>query len=112
MGYLQVFINAVVVALMAMYVYENERKMEKMSTKHDQTVLALEKKHVDEIKDVKQMLSTKAGIEKLTEIGNQQLKLQDKEKEQLISAKVETEKLSVIEHQQIEGIRKLTEIEH
>ncbi|XP_076080181.1 uncharacterized protein LOC143050983 isoform X1 [Mytilus galloprovincialis] len=78
MGYLQVFINAVVVALMAMYVYENERKMEKMSTKHDQTVLALEKKHVDEIKDVKQMLSTKAGIEKLTEIGNQQLKLQDK----------------------------------
>ncbi|CAC5395485.1 unnamed protein product [Mytilus coruscus] len=37
MGYLQVFINAIVVALMAMYVYENERKMEKMSTKHDQT---------------------------------------------------------------------------
>ncbi|CAG2188772.1 unnamed protein product [Mytilus edulis] len=41
-------------------------------------ILALEKKLVDEIKDVKQMLSTKAGIGKLTEIGNQQLKLQDK----------------------------------
>lgn len=40
------------------------------------------------------------------------IKLSTIEKEQLISAKVETEKLSVIEHQQIEGIRKLTEIEH
>ncbi|CAG2229224.1 unnamed protein product [Mytilus edulis] len=60
MDNLQVFINAIVVALMAMYVYENERKMEKMSTKHDQTVLALERKLVDEIKDTKQLLSTKA----------------------------------------------------
>ncbi|XP_076106139.1 uncharacterized protein LOC143074675 isoform X2 [Mytilus galloprovincialis] len=60
MSYLQVFINAIVVALMAMYVYENERKMEKMSTRHDQTALALERKLVDEIKDMKQLLSTKA----------------------------------------------------
>ncbi|VDI84112.1 Hypothetical predicted protein [Mytilus galloprovincialis] len=74
MGYLQVFINAVVVALMAMYVYENERKREKMSTRHYQTVFALEKK----LQDMRQLLSTKSGIEKLTEIENQQLKLQDK----------------------------------
>ncbi|XP_076080835.1 uncharacterized protein LOC143051785 isoform X4 [Mytilus galloprovincialis] len=37
MDYLQVFLNAIVVALMAMYVYKNERKMETISTKHDQT---------------------------------------------------------------------------
>ncbi|XP_063436740.1 short-chain collagen C4-like [Mytilus trossulus] len=40
------------------------------------------------------------------------IKLCTIEKEQLISTKADTEKLSVIEHQQIEGIRKLTEIEH
>ncbi|XP_052066663.1 uncharacterized protein LOC127706222 [Mytilus californianus] len=37
MNYISVFINAIVVALMAMYVYQNERRMEEMAAKHNQT---------------------------------------------------------------------------
>ncbi|CAC5364262.1 unnamed protein product [Mytilus coruscus] len=70
MSYVSVFINAIVVALMAVYVYENERRIGEMSVRHDLKVLALERKLVDEIK---------AGIDKLTEIENQLLKSQEKE---------------------------------
>lgn len=41
MSYVFFFINAIVVALMAIYVYENERKIEKMSAKHDRTGKAI-----------------------------------------------------------------------
>ncbi|CAC5425072.1 unnamed protein product [Mytilus coruscus] len=37
MSYVCLFINAIVVALMAIYVYENERRIWKISTKHDRT---------------------------------------------------------------------------
>lgn len=37
MTYALVFINAIVVALMAMYVYQNERRMEELSAKNNQT---------------------------------------------------------------------------
>ncbi|XP_071181292.1 uncharacterized protein [Mytilus edulis] len=98
MSYLQVFINAIVVALMAMYVYENERKMEKMSTKHDQT-----EKQLDVLKMVAKStelkLSTKAETEKLIEIENQQI---------AGTRKLYTE----IENQQIAATRKLTEVEN
>ncbi|XP_063436745.1 uncharacterized protein LOC134718183 [Mytilus trossulus] len=100
MGCLQVFINAIVVALMAIYVYENERKMEKMSTQHDQTekeidVLKIEAKRKDD--HMKELLSTKAETEKLTQLENQQIE--------------GTKKLTEIENQQIAGTRKLTEVE-
>ncbi|CAG2255374.1 unnamed protein product [Mytilus edulis] len=53
MDYLQVLINAIVVALMAMYVYEIERKMGKMSTKHDLT-----EKELDALKIVSKLLKS------------------------------------------------------
>lgn len=37
MGSLQIFINAIIVALMAMYVYKNESKIGEMSARHSQT---------------------------------------------------------------------------
>ncbi|XP_063416843.1 uncharacterized protein LOC134699088 [Mytilus trossulus] len=100
MSYLLIFINAIVVALMAMYVYENERKMEKMSTKQDLT-----EKEIGELKteakrkedQINEFLS-KAETEKLTQIENQQIE--------------GTKKLTEIENQQIAGTRKLTEIEN
>ncbi|VDI43538.1 Hypothetical predicted protein [Mytilus galloprovincialis] len=98
MNYLQVFINAIVVALMAMYVYKNEEIMEKMSTKHYQT-----EKELDELKMVAKStelkLSTKAETEKLIEIENQQI---------AGTRKLYTE----IENQQIAATRKLTEVEN
>ncbi|VDI84115.1 Hypothetical predicted protein [Mytilus galloprovincialis] len=101
MSYLLVFINAIVVALMAMYVYENERKMEKMSTRHDLTekeidVLKIEAKRKED--QIKELLSTKAESKKLTQIENQQIE--------------GTKKLTEIENQQIAGTRKLTEVEN
>ncbi|XP_076080837.1 uncharacterized protein LOC143051785 isoform X5 [Mytilus galloprovincialis] len=84
MDYLQVFLNAIVVALMAMYVYKNERKMETISTKHDQTenelgvLKIVSKSKEDQIKELKQLLSTKAETEKLSQIENQQLKSNEK----------------------------------
>ncbi|XP_063438825.1 uncharacterized protein LOC134719796 [Mytilus trossulus] len=90
MGYLEVFINAVVVALMAMYVYENQRKMEKMSTRHDLT-----EKELGVLKIV-----SKSKEDQINEL------------KQLVSTKAETEKLAQIENQQISGIRKLTEVEN
>lgn len=37
MGYASLMINAIVVALMAMYVYQNDRRMEDISAKTDPT---------------------------------------------------------------------------
>ncbi|XP_052066544.1 uncharacterized protein LOC127706135 isoform X2 [Mytilus californianus] len=36
MNYISVFINAIVVALMAIYVYQNEKRMEEIAAKHNQ----------------------------------------------------------------------------
>ncbi|VDI63501.1 Hypothetical predicted protein [Mytilus galloprovincialis] len=98
MDYLQVFLNAIVVALMAMYVYKNERKMETISTKHDQTEKELgvlkivSKSKEDQIKELKQLLSTKAETEKLSQIENQQ--------------NTETKKLTKVENQQLKSNEK------
>ncbi|CAC5395483.1 unnamed protein product [Mytilus coruscus] len=118
MSYLQVFINAIVIALMAMYVYENERKMEKMSTKHSQTEKELDalkivaKSKQDQIKELKQVLSTKAETEKLTIIENQQIagtrKLTEIENQQIAG----TRNLTEVANQQIAGTRKLNEMEN
>ncbi|CAC5374580.1 unnamed protein product [Mytilus coruscus] len=37
MNYISVFINAIVVALMAIYVYQNEKRMEEIAANHNQT---------------------------------------------------------------------------
>ncbi|XP_071139058.1 uncharacterized protein [Mytilus edulis] len=94
MDYLQVFINAIVVALMAMYVYEIERKMGKMSTKHDLT-----EKELDALKIVSKSKEdqTKAETEKLAQIENQQI--------------AGTRKLIEVENQLNAGTRKQAELE-
>ncbi|XP_052084160.1 uncharacterized protein LOC127721455 isoform X2 [Mytilus californianus] len=134
MGSLQIFINAIVVALMAIYVYENERKMGEMSARHSQTELtgdmkvsALEKevdklkilveskeeiKTIHElIKDMKQLISTKAGTDKLAEIEKQQQMVRDKQAELEKQETIRRGEQAVIEKQQTVGRDKLAEIE-
>lgn len=38
-----IFINAIVIALMAMYIYQNERKIERMSARHEPTGMEMYK---------------------------------------------------------------------
>ncbi|XP_052084223.1 uncharacterized protein LOC127721501 [Mytilus californianus] len=153
MGYVSVFINAIIVALMAMYVYENERRIGEMSTRLARTgwKLSTLKDELDQVQqeqkaiqikigDMDQLLSKKAGIEELAEIKNQllkthekglegekklstlegkldQLKLDSKEEmkaiqvkindmEQLLSTKAGIEKLAEIEKQQLKAQEK------
>ncbi|XP_063438001.1 uncharacterized protein LOC134719020 [Mytilus trossulus] len=91
MGYLSVFFNAIIVVLMAMYVYENESRHGEISSR----LVLLGRKLLDlkeelgkvqqeqnavsnEIEDMDQLLLRKAEIEKLTEIENQLLKTHEK----------------------------------
>ncbi|CAG2233013.1 unnamed protein product [Mytilus edulis] len=98
MGYLSVFINAIIVLLMAMYVYENESRHGEISSRFvllglegDKKLSTLEEK-LDRLKldseeekkaiqvkinDMEKLISTKAGIEKMANI-EKQLKAQEK----------------------------------
>ncbi|XP_052084161.1 uncharacterized protein LOC127721455 isoform X3 [Mytilus californianus] len=134
MGYLQVFTNAIVVAVIAMYMYENQRRngevsarLDRIELTGDMKVSALEKevdklkilveskeeiKTIHElIKDMKQLISTKAGTDKLAEIEKQQQMVRDKQAELEKQETIRRGEQAVIEKQQTVGRDKLAEIE-
>ncbi|CAC5369314.1 unnamed protein product [Mytilus coruscus] len=81
MGYLQVFTNAIVVALMAMYVYENQRRNGDVSARLDRIEKELDLEIFSET-DIRKLVEIEdqqiAVTRKIAEIENQQPKNSDK----------------------------------
>ncbi|CAC5416555.1 unnamed protein product [Mytilus coruscus] len=71
MNYISVFINAIVVALMAIYVYQNERRMEEIAAKHNQTgniTTAILNRHSDILQEILEAVRRDYSINILREV--------------------------------------------
>ncbi|XP_071123463.1 microfibril-associated glycoprotein 4-like [Mytilus edulis] len=67
MSYVSIFTNAIVVALMAMYIYENERRMGEMSVKLNRTGVTVHGETVDKFVE---LLSNSCGCKQNKELVN------------------------------------------